>query len=51
MEFDDWTLIRGESVVQGPGIVGEGAGVDNDGGDAVAGGMDCVDEVAFMVAL
>ena len=51
VQLDDRAVERGERVVDAPGVVGEGAGVDDDGGAAAAGRVDGVDELALVVRL
>jgi hypothetical protein len=51
MKFDDWAFVGGKGVMQCPRIVSEGARINHDGGGAVAGGMDGINQVTLVVAL
>ena len=47
----DRTVEGGQRVVQRPGVVGEGTGVDEDGRAASPGAVDGVDQLALVVGL
>ena len=51
MELDDDAVEGGQGVVQRPRVVGEGPGVDDDGGGPAPGAVDELDELAFVVGL
>jgi hypothetical protein len=51
VHLDDRPVERGEGVVQRPGVVGQRARVDDDGGAAAPGPVHGVHEVAFVVGL
>src|SRR4029077_13959470 len=51
VQLDHRAVKRGERVVQAPGVVGERAGVDDDGVAAAACGMDPLDQLALVVRL
>ena len=51
VQLDDRTVEGGQGVVDRPGVVGERAGVDDDGGAAAAGRVDGLDQLALVVGL
>ena len=51
VQLDDRPVEGGQRVVQGPGVVGEGARVDDDGGAPAPGAVHRVDELALVVRL
>ena len=51
VQLDDDAVEGGEGVVDGPGVVGEGAGVDDDAGVAPPAVADGVDQLALVVRL
>jgi len=51
VELDDDAVERGERVVQRPGVVGEGTGVDDDRRVAPARAVDGLDQVGLGVGL
>src|ERR671919_367946 len=51
VELDHRPVEHGQGVVEPPGVMGERAGVDDDGGAATPGDLDGVDEVALGVGL
>jgi len=51
VELDHRPFERGERVVDGPRVVRERAGIDDDRGDAPTRGVDGLDELALVVRL
>jgi hypothetical protein len=51
MQLDDRAVEGGEGIVQRPGIMGEGSGVDDDGVGPTACPVDGVDECSFVIGL
>ncbi|MNO61477.1 hypothetical protein D3C76_521280 [compost metagenome] len=51
VHFDDWQFAGHQGVADGHRGVGPGAGVDQDTGAAATGGVDPVDQFAFVVGL
>lgn len=51
MKLDYWPFEGRQSIVEGPGVMGESTGVYDDRCGAASSGVDDIDEFAFVVGL
>ena len=51
MNFNDWSRESRKCIVQAPGVMREGAGIDNDGVNSSTSAMNCIDELTLVIGL